>query len=212
MVQLIGIMGGTFDPIHKGHLFLIEALLKKFKFESVRLIPCKLPVHKKPAQATAKQRVAMLQLAIKHLSRVYIDLREIQRQSPSYMIETLQSLRQDYPMSALALIIGSDSFNHLSSWYDYENLLNFAHLIVVTRPGYPIIWEEALKKVYENNVSTELCALRNSLNGKICFCEIDALNISSTQIKTDVQAGLSSLPESIRSYVIKNAIYLNYQK
>ena len=106
----IAIFGGTFDPIHNGHILTSLAIQKSFQFSSYRFIPCKVPAIKPASTASTEQRIHMLRLALKNYNQFEIDLREIKRDTPSYMVETLKSLRKDYPYASITLILGFDAF------------------------------------------------------------------------------------------------------
>ncbi len=137
---MIGILGGTFDPIHYGHLRSALEVKDVFGLTEVRLIPCANPPHREQPTVTAKMRLQMLELAIKNQPGLKIDTRELDRydqhQAPSYMVDTLKSLRQEFPTEPLLLFIGSDAFKHLTGWHQWQQLFDYAHIVVMTRPGF----------------------------------------------------------------------------
>jgi len=130
---MIGIFGGTFDPIHLGHLRTALELADKHSLTEIRFIPCKDPVLKKPAQVSAKHRLAMLTLAVKHQPNFKIDQRELKRKTPSYMIDTLCELQEEMPKERFALILGSDALSSFTQWQCYDDILELAELILVPR-------------------------------------------------------------------------------
>lgn len=130
---MIAIFGGTFDPIHLGHLRLLIELQEKYKFKSIRLIPCKNPVFKKSPLASLKHRLAMLKLAIKDQPGFVVDESELKRTGPSYMIDTLADLQEKMPKEKFTLILGSDAFEEFSRWRCPEDILTIAQLLVVPR-------------------------------------------------------------------------------
>lgn len=134
----IGIFGGTFDPIHNGHLEIAKICVEKLKLQTVRFIPCKIPVHKRDAYASVEQRIAMINLAIAPYPELQLDTRELDRHSASYTVTTLESLREEFDDTPLCFILGSDSFNQLQTWHQWQRLLELCHLIVYFRPGHEI--------------------------------------------------------------------------
>ncbi len=134
--QRIGIFGGTFNPIHHGHLINIELLLEHFNLDLVLFIPAKIPVHKNVAgKVTPADRLKMVELAVEGSEKFYSSGIEINRETASYTITTLRELGEAYPDDELFLIIGSDSFNELDTWKDYKNILSGYTIIVMMRPG-----------------------------------------------------------------------------
>ncbi|HEV2524381.1 MAG TPA: nicotinate (nicotinamide) nucleotide adenylyltransferase [Gammaproteobacteria bacterium] len=130
---MIAIFGGTFDPIHLGHLRVALELQEKYKFKSVRFVPCKNPVFKKKPVASLKQRIAMLKLAIKDQPNFMVDESELDRTGPSYMIDTLANIKEEYPKEKLFLILGSDAFDQFSKWRCPDDIISLAKLVVIPR-------------------------------------------------------------------------------
>ncbi len=210
MKKPIGIFGGTFDPIHKGHLLVANRVLEFGNFAEIRFVPCKIPVHKQSLQASTKQRQKMIDLAISSQKELILDDREIQRETPSFMIETLQSFRDEYPDTSLVLIIGMDSFLDLLTWWNWKLLIKYAHILVVARPGFQLQWNDELAKEFKSKISTNINDLSNQLAGVLYFFELDALPISSTEIRQQIKAGIISkqlLPETVVEYIEKEKIY-----
>ena len=134
--KMIGIFGGTFDPIHYGHLRSALEVKEIFGLTEVRLIPSAQPPHREQPAATALMRLQMLELAVKNQPGLIIDTRELNRSGVSYMVDTLKSLRKEFKDEPLLLFIGSDAFNNLKTWYQWQHLFDFAHIVVMTRPGF----------------------------------------------------------------------------
>lgn len=131
----IGILGGTFDPVHFGHLRTALELKQILDLQEIKFLPCHTPVHKELPSAHPHHRIAMLQLAIANESGFALDDRELRRATPSYMIETLTSLRQELNDTPLILIMGSDAFTNLPTWKNWQQLLDMAHIAVAIRAG-----------------------------------------------------------------------------
>ena len=129
----LGLFGGTFDPIHLGHLRLALELQEKYKFKSVRFIPCKNPVFKKKPLVSLKHRIAMLKLATKNQAGFIVDESEKNRVGPSYMIDTLVNLKEEMPKEKFSLILGNDAFEHFAQWRCPDDIVTLAKLIVVSR-------------------------------------------------------------------------------
>jgi len=194
----IGIFGGTFDPIHLGHLHLAREVLKKTDLDTILFIPCYRSAYKKPIFATPSQRVAMLRLAIKGEEKFCLDTREIQRKDISYTIDTLLSLQTDYPKTKFYLILGADSFALFSTWHKWQDILKLANLIVVDRP--------------DTSLESELISARMlGKKNKIKFVQINALSIAATEIRDLIKLGKSIehlVPKSVCKYIKKNGLYL----
>ena len=137
---LIGILGGTFDPVHFGHLRMALELHENLAMEKILFVPCRIPVHKEKVYANVDDRLAMLQLAIAGQPGFVIDEREIRRDTSSYMVLTLESLREEakYTLKPLCLIVGIDALATLSSWYRWHDFLSLCHIIGVTRPDFKL--------------------------------------------------------------------------
>ena len=210
---MIGILGGTFDPIHFGHLRTALDVLETLGMEQLRFIPCGNPPHRDPPRASAAQRLAMLQAAIIAESRFVADDREIRRGGPSYMVETLESLRSEVgKQQALALILGLDAFAALTGWHRWQELIGLVHLVVMTRPGWSagdILHPELQSLVSEHQVDDrESCNTRAA--GGVIFCPVTQLNIASTDIRQRLQAGRDVrylLPDSVLDLIKQQQLY-----
>ena len=134
-MPLIGVLGGTFDPIHNGHIRLALEAKEQLSLDHVRLIPLNFPPHRSRPIASSLQRRKMIELAIDNEECLRIDLRELDNDETSYSINTLKSLRHEFIDDTLCLILGRDAFNKIDRWKDWKKLLNYAHIIVANRPG-----------------------------------------------------------------------------
>ena len=139
MTKPIGLLGGTFDPIHLGHLHLAQTLLTTLDFQAIHFIPCYQPVHRTTPQASALDRMKMVELAIQAQPGLIADPTEIKRQGPSYMIDTLKTLRAQFPSTPLALIFSSESFEHFFTWKDWQDFLKLCHIVVANRQHLPLL-------------------------------------------------------------------------
>ncbi|MFA6303560.1 MAG: nicotinate-nucleotide adenylyltransferase [Legionella sp.] len=207
----LAIFGGTFDPIHQGHLKICNAIENYFNFDSVFFVPCKIPLLKTKAQATNQQRIDMLQLALSPYPKFRLDLRELERESPSYMIDTLKSFRKDYPQTSLTLIIGYDAWLTLPQWHQWQSLINFAHILVVTRgDNSQQELPDELNKLLRAHETQDKAAFLTQQAGCIMHFNAGDYEISSTQIREDIKLGkdvAGLVPEEIRAYIIRNKVY-----
>lgn len=133
---MIGIFGGTFDPVHYGHIKPAMSIKQSLQLSQLRFIPNRLPPHRDPPWLSAEQRLILLRLALQDYDEVVIDERELEREGPSYMVDTLRSLQQDFAGERLCLIIGMDAFYGICSWHQWHSLFDFCQLVVTTRPGF----------------------------------------------------------------------------
>ncbi len=174
-IKKIGIFGGTFNPIHHGHLINIELVKENFQLDLILLIPAKIPVHKKIEDSISPyDRYKMVELAVAGVDTLEISDLELKRDSASYTITTLEELKSIYPDSELFLIIGSDSFNELDTWKEYKKILKNYALIVLQRPGDILLRKDI-----------------QSLATKVEFYNESMIDISSTMIRERVRKGLS---------------------
>lgn len=203
MQQPIGILGGTFDPIHLGHLHLAVAVQKQLDLAKIKIIPCYQSPTRPTPIASVLNRVVMIQLAIAKHPHLELDEREIKQPKKSYTIETLQALRRELPDTPLCLIIGTDAFIHLSEWREWKKFTEFAHLIVVKRPNTIL-----------NYVPTNppLNNIHHHLGGSTFIIEINALDISSTMIRSLIAQNKNIgklVPQLVCDYIQQHELYRN---
>lgn len=204
---MIGIFGGTFDPVHYGHLRSALEVKEIFNLNEIRLIPSAQPPHRQSPQAAADSRLEMLKLAVNNLPGFIVDTRELERAGASYMVLTLESLRQDFPHQSLLLFIGSDAFNHLQEWYQWQRLFDWAHIVVLTRPGYQV--GDLVPFLVDKQASLAK-ELSEQLAGKLYFQAITQLDISATAIRAMVAHGKSPqflLPDAVVAYIKEHQLY-----
>jgi nicotinate-nucleotide adenylyltransferase len=194
-------MGGTFDPPHFGHLRTAFEVLQRLALDEIHFIPCGTPNHRETAVASQQQRLDMLECAIESDGKLIIDSREVEREGPSYMIDTLRSLQADYVDADLFLILGMDAFATLSTWHEWQMLSDFAKLVVVRRMPYQLPTDAKFRAWYK--------ALEKQ--DKIVFMDdLTQFEISATQIRQMLQTKKSPrflLPEAVLNYIIRNKLY-----
>jgi len=207
---MIGILGGTFDPVHIGHLRTALELSQALPFDEIRFIPCGQPPHRHPPVANTSQRLAMLRLALGDQQGFRIDERELQRQGPSYMVDTLSSIRSDFPAIPLCLIVGLDVFRDFDKWHRWQEILVFAHIVVVHRPVSDIVIKGQVLELLEKHRIAAPSQLLQQSAGSILLWPVRQLDISSTDIRTLIAEHKSPrylLPEQVNDYIASEGLY-----
>lgn len=210
-LEPLALFGGTFDPVHYGHLRCAEQTRQKLGLENLYLLPAGTPPHRKPPRATTAQRLEMLRLAQAEFPKLEIDDRETRRTGPSYMADTLQELRGEFPHRSLLLIIGQDAANHLNSWHHWEQLFSLAHIVILTRPGATTAYPRDLAGQIQPRLSSDAQQLLQSQAGAVLHLEVEPIDISATIIKSIIRLGRSPksmLPGAVLDYINENLLYL----
>ncbi|HRD66338.1 MAG TPA: nicotinate-nucleotide adenylyltransferase [Candidatus Competibacter sp.] len=206
----IGVLGGTFDPIHYGHLRPALELLETLELAEIRFVPCRIPAHRAAPQVTAEQRLALVRLATVGQPGFVADDRELRRSGPSYMVDTLASLRGDFDDVPLCLIVGTDAFRELHTWQRWQELSGLAHIVVMQRPGVLQPFPPLLEAFVSPRVVYDALALRRRPAGGILFQPVTQLNISATQIRALLARGHSPrylLPEAVLACIREWGLY-----
>lgn len=208
---MIGIFGGTFDPIHYGHLRTALDVQQALSLREVRFIPCGEPPHRAKPIAEPLQRLAMVRAAIAGQANFSVDDREIRRRGPSYMVDTLASLKDDLNSESLCLILGTDAFNGLPQWHCWQDIFNLANIVVMQRPAYnkAIDMDENLSSfVQQRQVNPE--ELTTKQQGAICWVPVTQLAISATAIRQQWQQGKDIrfyTPDAVLTLIRQQNIY-----
>jgi nicotinate-nucleotide adenylyltransferase len=214
MAKPIGILGGTFDPVHHGHLRLALEVYQSCALAEVRLVPLHTPSHRQSPVTLPEQRLQMLSLAIEKVEGLVVDERELQRGDVSFTVDTLRSLRKELNQQPLCLIMGMDAFQTLHKWHEWTSLLDYAHIIVARRPGSDLKLANAeVSEFYKKNITTELSDLHTQEAGKILGISIAELDISSTRIReliSTTQDVHYLLPGNVISYIEQEDLYHRY--
>ena len=207
----MALFGGTFDPVHYGHLRCADEARQKLGLKDLYLLPAGNPPHRDAPQATAKQRLDMLQLACPEFPQLVVDDRETRRNGPSYMVDTLQELRTGFQGRPILLLIGQDAANQLHTWFHWEQLFTFAHIVILTRPGTDTHYIPELAKQIQTRAASNVQELHRSKAGLVLPLEVESIDISATGIKSSIRAGRSPgamLPAAVLEYINKNRLYL----
>jgi nicotinate-nucleotide adenylyltransferase len=206
----IGIFGGTFDPIHYGHLRSAFEMLQALRLSEVRFFPSGDPPHRGSTYATAQLRLEMVRAATAGQPGFVVDDREMRRDGPSYTIDTLISLRKEHPDASLGLIVGMDAFLGLTSWRRWDELLNLAHIVVAHRPGWRAPDIGALGDIIDRHGTHHIDDLHDNTHGQIHIHAVTQLEISSTEIRDIVAAGRDPrflMPDVVRDIIADNHCY-----
>ncbi len=211
----IGILGGTFDPVHFAHLRLAEELADAIGLSKVRLIPTGNPPHRGAPRVPATRRLDMVRLAIEGNPRLEADDREVRREGISYTFDTLTELRAEFGERPLCLLTGADAFSSLTTWHRWEELFDLAHIIVAHRPGFSLQQLQSslpgpLRKIYMQRLVSSTGVLRRDSAGAIYARQITALDIAATNIRA-LLAGDGSArylaPDAVLDYIERNRLY-----
>ncbi len=209
---MIGIMGGTFDPIHDGHLRIAQELADALKLDEVRFIPSANPPHKTQPTVSAQHRAAMVCLAINNNPIFKLDNRELTREGISYTFDTLQSLRHELGNQVgICLLMGSDAFAGLNTWHRWSELLELCHIVLANR-GYAVQSALApeLQTLLDHHHTDRVEDLMAQANGYITIQAVTALDISATAIRASLKQGKSVqylMPEAVIHYIKQHALY-----
>jgi nicotinate-nucleotide adenylyltransferase len=214
--RLTGILGGTFDPIHYGHLRVAEEIAEMTGLEEMRFVPAAIPRLRCPPVATIQHRVAMVRLAIQDNSRFALDEREAHRSGVSYSIDSLRELKQELGENViLCFVVGADAFMKLSDWHNWRELFRLCHFIIAARPGHalmtaldtlPLTLKEECAQRWVSNADE----LGNASCGLVFIAPTTLLDISATRIRACVAAGKSVrylLPDTALNYIAANQLY-----
>ena len=211
----VGIFGGTFDPVHYGHLRLAEEMLELANLRQIRFIPTGTPPHRAAPQVSAQHRSAMVQLAIADQPAFMLDEREVKRTTPCYTVDTLRELRADLGAAQpLCLLMGGDAFLQLHTWHEWEQLFELAHIVVGYRPGFTI--DERIHSAtaeLQQHYQQRLCTaddLSRQPSGGIAELAIPKLEISATDIRRRVAENRTIrylLPNAVADYIHQHHLY-----
>jgi nicotinate-nucleotide adenylyltransferase len=215
VIKPIGILGGTFDPIHYGHLRLAEEMLELAGLQQIRFIPVGNPPHRDYPQVSAIDRCAMVQLAIEEQSAFVLDEREAVRSKKSYTVDTLHELRTESgEAQPLCLLMGGDAFLQLHTWHEWEQLFDLAHIVVGFRPGFTLQKRiHSADRQLQQHYQRRLCSvdeLSRCANGGIVEFAMPKLEISATMIRERVLSHRTIrylLPPTVANYIYQYQLY-----
>ena len=213
----VGILGGTFDPIHNGHLRIAQEALEQCELAQVRFVPSGTPPHRPTPLAPAQARREMVRLALNGRPDFFVDEREVMRTDPCYTVDTLSELRAELgAQRPLCLILGGDAFLQLHTWHEWKRLFGLAHIVVLQRAGGLPLGnamnhaDAALQAEYRARLAPSSLALHEAPAGTICVADMPALEISASDIRRRCAAGKNIrylLPDSVADYINSHELY-----
>jgi nicotinate-nucleotide adenylyltransferase len=207
MARLICLFGGTFDPVHYGHLQPLYELQQTLMADVVHILPASIPPHRSTPRANSRQRLEMLELALREYPGFVLDTRELEREGPSWTVLTLQSLRKQYPDDSLCLVMGSDAFADLPSWYHWQEILGLAHIIVIERAGFD---KPGRPEWATDSLQEDVSSLRSSTCGGILYVSLKGVDISATDIRLRLSTGqpvTGLISDEVITYIHQNGLY-----
>lgn len=210
----LGVLGGTFDPIHNGHIAAADAAQRALQLDAITLVPSHIPPHRQdPVGASGEQRYAMAALAAAGRPGWTTSRLELDRQGPSYTYDTLTELRRDLPGTQIFFILGADAFAEIATWSRYPAVLDLANFVVVSRPG--ITLDSLRERVPSAFPSTSLRAssLRPSVKTRVIPVETHTPDVSSTEIRRRIRAGESLtglVPDAVAAYIHSHHLYVGH--
>lgn len=210
VARCIGVFGGTFDPIHYGHLRTALEVQTRLRLASIRFIPCNQPPTGKAPLLRARDRLEMVAAAIESEPTFAVDRREIDRGGVSYTIDTLASLRAELPTTPIAMILGMDAFLSLPTWRRWDHILDFAHVVVAHRPGWQTPAAGVLAELIARNSAGSADDLHRHLAGLLRVEAVTQLEISSTDLRRSISLGVDPkylVPPSVRSLILATECY-----
>lgn len=209
-MRKIGIFGGSFDPIHIGHLRPVLEILETLTLDEVRFVPAGQPPHRGAPLAPAALRLQMVRAAVRDEPRFLVDERELHRRGPAYTVDTLAELRHEFPRDQLALVVGMDAFLGLPSWHEWRRIFDHAHVIVVHRPGWLPPGTGELADLLRQRSAPSARDMFTEAAGCVLLQPVTQLEISSTQVRTLVAAGGDPrylVPEAVRKLILDSRCY-----
>lgn len=209
-MEPIGVFGGTFDPIHYGHLRTAFELWQALKLAEVRFMPTGSPPHRDETCASAELRLAMVKAAVADQPAFVVDDREVRRTGLSYSVDTLTELRNENPDRSLCLLLGMDAFLGLPNWHRWRELLDLTHVVVAHRPGWKAPTMGPLGEVMVDRGTGSIRDLHDHKSGRIYVHAVTQLEISSTELRQNLISGRDPrylVPDTVREIIRKTGCY-----
>ena len=207
----VAVFGGTFDPVHHGHLRSALELVEHLSVDQIRLMPCCSPPHRGMPAAAAEHRAAMVQLAVAREEKLICDRRELERSGKSYSIDSLIELHEELGAGcSLSLVMGCDAVQSVESWHRWQELLDWAHIVVLARPGWQFPTTGAVARWLSEHRCDDHRVLQRERSGRILVAQLRPLAISSTEIRRLLQDDMSIrylLPEPVLDYIQLHQLY-----
>ena len=207
----VGVFGGTYNPIHYGHLRSALELREQLQLAEVRMMPAANPPHRRSPACPAELRAAMVSLAVAEEAGLVCDRRELGREGPSYSIDSLRELRTELGADrSLCLIVGTDAIAELDGWHRWRELIDYAHLVVIARPGWHMPEAGAVAAWLQEHLTAEVAILQHRPQGAVLLQKLRPLAISATEIRAMIAAGRSPrylIPDPVWQYIQDAGLY-----
>lgn len=203
----IGVFGGSFNPVHRGHIIAADSARMQLELDEVRFLPAAHSPFKTRSALSDAHRIDMLKRAIEGHPAFKIDTQELLRSGPSYTLDTLTAITNDRPGDRLYLLIGMDAWQTFEFWHQWQTILELGHLVVLSRPGYS---PSALSEYWREKMVTGSQELKNSTAGRLMFVTVPASKAASNTIREQIQQGLDvsdDLPGSVHNYILEHQLY-----
>lgn len=208
--QRIAVLGGTFDPVHCAHVNVANTVYQSLALDALYMIPCWQSPHRELPTASAQHRLTMLNLALADQASLTADARELEKQGPSYSVDTMRALRDEHPQAQLFLIMGGDAFQHFLKWHCWQEILTLTHLVVVKRPGYSLL-DDCADKALATLVKERLIeGAPMTLAGSILSVAVEPSSVSATEIRSLLlkqQSADNYLPTAVLQYIQQHGLY-----
>jgi nicotinate-nucleotide adenylyltransferase len=209
---MLGLLGGTFDPVHVGHLRLAIEVRERLGLDRVRLLPAPRPRLRDAPRVDAQTRARLLRAAVGGVDGLEVDARELQAPGPTRTVETLEGLREEMGERPMCLILGADAAARLDRWYDWQRLVELAHLVIARRPGAVLPEQGPVAELLARHGDSRLESLRERPAGVIHVCEVPALDVSASAIRERLRSGRSIeflVPEGVRQMLMNEDLYIH---
>ena len=207
---MIAIFGGTFDPVHSGHINMALQCVKTFNLNTLYFMPCALPAHKAAPGISTQHRIGMLNAAIAPYSHFELDLRELNRTGPSYSLLSLQELRKENPTTPILFLIGMDSFNNLDKWFEWQAITQLCHIVIYQRPAQHCNVTGDLENYMQQSKTDEITVLEQTLAGKLYFLSGETHDAASSTIRKQLKKSNKKnelLPDAVSHYIEVHQLY-----
>ncbi len=206
----IGLLGGTFDPIHNGHLHIARQAQKALKLHTIYFIPNKQSPQRPPSHTSAQHRRNMVALAVQEHPEFELDDSELSQPTPSYSLNTLKLLRQRYDQRPLYYLLGLDAFNHFNQWHKWQEIIDLTHVIVINRPHATLVQDAWMQQLLAQHETKKITDLQQCPGGLIFQLNITDSFVCATKIRQSLQKNRTTnpqLPEPVYQYILKHHLY-----
>ena len=206
-------MGGMYNPVHNAHLRVAIECQEAFNFDELRMLPCAVPPHRESPEVSSQQRCEMLRLALSDVADVdgiSVDSRELDRSGMSYMVDTLRSLKVDFPNAKLFLIVGSDAFQGLNTWHEWKEILQLSNIVIAQRPDNDNNLKSEVGQQLKGCFTKDIDAFLGSDAGQVFSLAVSQLEISSSQVRELIGKNMSVqflLPDIVLDFIKENKLY-----